>query len=151
MGTCQSIYYCFNNPVNRTDPTGMASTYNWDKERYEDENGNEVSWESVKEEYEIEDKGNENASEQQEKDSSTPIPSEVNATLSPWGNAASMHAGLRYTEHPFDKGYFRTKKGKYYLMDIFQQPAGTKLARKAKGMVNSAQAAKNATKFERIG
>ena len=45
--------YCFNNPVNRTDPTGMASTYNWDKERYEDENGNEVSWESVQREYGI--------------------------------------------------------------------------------------------------
>lgn len=141
--------YCFNNPVNRIDPTGMASTYNWDKERYEDENGNEVSWESVKEEYEIEDKGNGNVSEQQEKDSPTPVPSEVNATLSPWGNAASLHAGLRYTEHPFGKGYFRTKKGKYYPTDIFQQPAGTKLARKAKGMVNSAQAAKNATKFVR--
>ena len=141
--------YCFNNPVNRTDPTGMASTYNWDKERYEDENGNEVSWESVKEEYEIEDKGNGNVSEQQEKDTSDPIASEVNATLSPWGNAASLHAGLRYTKHPFGGGYFRTKKGIYYPMDIFKQPAGTKLARKAKGIVNSAEAAKNVTKFAR--
>ena len=52
--------YCFNNPVNRTDPTGMASTYNWDKERYEDENGNEVSWESVQQEYGIGDNQNYN-------------------------------------------------------------------------------------------
>lgn len=106
--------YCFNNPVNRTDPTGMASTYNWDKERYEDENGNEVSWESVKEEYEIEDKNTGNTSEQQEEDNPSSIRPEINATLSPWGNAASFHAGLRYTEHPFGGGYFRTKKGKYY-------------------------------------
>lgn len=141
--------YCFNNPVNRTDPTGMASTYNWDKERYEDENGNEVSWESVKEEYEIEDKNTGNTSEQQEEDNPSSIRPEINATLSPWGNAASFHAGLRYTEHPFGGGYFRTKKGKYYPMDIFKQPAGTKLARKAKGMVNSAQTAKNVTKFVR--
>ena len=141
--------YCLNNPVNRTDPTGMASTYNWDKERYEDENGNEVSWERVKEEYGIEDKGDGNVSEQQEKDTPASVPPEVNATLSPWGNAGSLYAGLRYTKHPFGGGYFRTKKGVYYPMDIFKQPAGTKLARKAKGMVNSAEAAKNATKFVR--
>lgn len=141
--------YCFNNPVNRTDPTGMASVYNWEKGRYEDENGNEVSWESVKEEYQIGEKDNENTSEQQESDRLSPVPPEVNTMLTPWGTAASMHAGLRYTEHPFGGGYFRTKKGKYYSMKIFKQPAGTKLARKAKGMVNSAQAAKNATKLIR--
>lgn len=141
--------YCFNNPVNRTDPTGMASVYNWDRERYEDENGNEVSWESVKEEYQIENKDNGNASEQQESDCLSPVPPEVNAILTPWGTAASLHAGLRYTEHPFGGGYFRTKKGEYYSQNIFQQPAGTKLARKAKGMVNSAQVAKNATKLMR--
>ena len=33
------------------DPSGMASTYNWENERYEDEDGNEVSWNSVQAEY----------------------------------------------------------------------------------------------------
>ena len=50
--------YCFNNPVNRTDPTGMASVYNWNTKRYEDESGNEVSWESVQQEYGIGDSQN---------------------------------------------------------------------------------------------
>ena len=45
--------YCLNNPFNRIDPTGMISRYNWDKQRYEDEQGNEVSWESVQQEYGI--------------------------------------------------------------------------------------------------
>ncbi|WP_270439471.1 RHS repeat domain-containing protein [Bacteroides bouchesdurhonensis] len=46
--------YCLNNPCTRVDPTGMKSRYNWEKNRYEDEDGNEVSFESVKEEYGIE-------------------------------------------------------------------------------------------------
>ncbi|MDD3037135.1 RHS repeat-associated core domain-containing protein, partial [Bacteroides sp.] len=45
--------YCLNNPHNRVDPSGMASRYNWERQRYEDENGNEVSWESVRQEYRI--------------------------------------------------------------------------------------------------
>lgn len=45
--------YCMNNPFNRVDPSGMASHYNWDTNRYEDEAGNEVSWESVQQEYGI--------------------------------------------------------------------------------------------------
>ena len=47
--------YCLNNPFNRVDPTGMVSRYNWETHRYEDEDGNEVSWESVKQEYGIDD------------------------------------------------------------------------------------------------
>ncbi len=46
--------YCLNNPFNRVDPSGMASRYNWNKQRYEDEQGNEVSWESAQNEYGIE-------------------------------------------------------------------------------------------------
>ena len=45
--------YCLNNPFNRVDPDGMASHYNWGTGRYEDERGNEVSWESVQKEYGI--------------------------------------------------------------------------------------------------
>lgn len=45
--------YCMNNPFNRVDPSGMASHYNWETNRYEDETGNEVSWESVQQEYGI--------------------------------------------------------------------------------------------------
>lgn len=39
--------------MNRVDPTGMASTYNWSTSRYEDESGNEVSWQEVMAEYKI--------------------------------------------------------------------------------------------------
>lgn len=54
-----SLYaYCENNPVNRVDPDGMASRYNWNTRRYEDESGNQVSWENVQKEYGI--GGNEN-------------------------------------------------------------------------------------------
>ncbi len=45
--------YCLSNPVNRIDPTGEASHYNWDTEQYEDDNGNVVSWDDVKKEYGI--------------------------------------------------------------------------------------------------
>ncbi len=45
--------YCLNNPFNRVDPSGLASHYNWDSQRYEDERGNEVAWESVQQEYGI--------------------------------------------------------------------------------------------------
>ena len=137
--------YCLNNPFNRVDPTGMVSHYNWKTHRYEDENGNEVSWEQVKQEYMPE---KESKVERTEDNYSQEI-SLVNTFLVPWGNAAALHAGLKYTEHPFGKGYFRTKKGKYFSMNIFHQPEGTKLARKAKGLVNSAKGAKDATKIAR--
>ena len=45
--------YCLNNPFNRVDPSGLSSHYNWDSQRYEDERGNEVAWESVQQEYGI--------------------------------------------------------------------------------------------------
>ena len=49
-----SVYsYCENNIVNKNDPTGMSSRYNWDTQRYEDEQGNEVSWKYVQQEYGI--------------------------------------------------------------------------------------------------
>jgi RHS repeat-associated protein len=50
--------YADNNPVLMIDPDGMASTYNWQNGKYED-NGNEVSWKSVQQEYGIgqDDKG----------------------------------------------------------------------------------------------
>lgn len=45
--------YCLSNPFNRIDPTGMSSRYNWKTKRYEDEDGNEVSWEEVQAEYQL--------------------------------------------------------------------------------------------------
>ena len=36
--------YCLNNPMNRIDPTGMDSFYNWERESYKDERRDEVSW-----------------------------------------------------------------------------------------------------------
>ena len=45
--------YCLSNPINRIDPTGMSSRYNWKTKRYEDEDGNEVSWEEVQTEYQL--------------------------------------------------------------------------------------------------
>ena len=44
--------YCLSNPVNRIDPTGMVSRYNWETEWYED--GNEVEWQEVQKEYRLE-------------------------------------------------------------------------------------------------
>jgi RHS repeat-associated protein len=43
--------YCQNNPIVLIDPDGMASRYNWDNQRYEDDKGNEVSWNKVQDEY----------------------------------------------------------------------------------------------------
>jgi uncharacterized protein RhaS with RHS repeats len=40
--------YVGNNPLKYIDPTGMSYTYNWDNNRYEDEKGNEVEWQIVK-------------------------------------------------------------------------------------------------------
>lgn len=110
-----------------------------------------MAWESVKQEYEL-DQDDNSQTEIKEGENYNPslIPTEVSTFLSPLGNAASLKAGLRYTEHPFGKGYFRTKSGKYFPMDIFSQPEGTKLARKAKGMANSVKAAKNVTKVSRV-
>ncbi len=49
--------YANNNPQIFIDPDGMASRYNWESKRYEDEKGNEVSWESVRDEYYFNEKG----------------------------------------------------------------------------------------------
>ncbi|MDF2382097.1 RHS repeat-associated core domain-containing protein [Nostoc ellipsosporum NOK] len=45
--------YCINNPIVLIDPDGMAAKYNWQSGKYEDENGTEVSWDDVKQEYGI--------------------------------------------------------------------------------------------------
>ena len=48
-----SYNYALNNPILLIDKNGMASSYNWDTQRYEDENGKEVSWDDVQKEHEI--------------------------------------------------------------------------------------------------
>lgn len=45
--------YCLNNPFNRVDPTGLSSHYDWESHRYVNDDGHEVSWESVQKEYGI--------------------------------------------------------------------------------------------------
>jgi len=45
--------YCLNNPILLIDPDGMASKYNWGSGKYEDENGSEVSWDQVQQEYKL--------------------------------------------------------------------------------------------------
>ncbi|NJL76911.1 MAG: hypothetical protein HC892_19710 [Saprospiraceae bacterium] len=53
FNTSSSFSFTLNNPILFIDPTGMATTYNWNNQRYEDEDGNEVAWEDVKTEYGI--------------------------------------------------------------------------------------------------
>ena len=45
--------YCLNNPINMIDPDGMKSTYNWKTKKYENEEGQEVSWGNIEKEYGI--------------------------------------------------------------------------------------------------
>ena len=40
--------YCGNNPIKFIDPTGMSYTYNWNNGQYQDADGNEVEWQTVK-------------------------------------------------------------------------------------------------------
>ena len=48
----QSPYaYADNNPIKYIDFMGLGSSYNWDSGRYEDEKGNNVSWDAVQDEY----------------------------------------------------------------------------------------------------
>lgn len=48
----QSGYvYADNNPIKFIDFMGLASAYNWDSGRYEDDDGNEISWNDVQNEY----------------------------------------------------------------------------------------------------
>ncbi|SFQ02362.1 RHS repeat-associated core domain-containing protein, partial [Pseudarcicella hirudinis] len=49
--------YGENNPILMIDPDGMASKYNWETGKYED-NGKEVSWKNVQQEYGIGQNGN---------------------------------------------------------------------------------------------
>ncbi|MEL7377603.1 MAG: RHS repeat-associated core domain-containing protein, partial [Bacteroidota bacterium] len=42
-------HYTYNNPVLFIDPTGLMPKYNWSTGKYENENGNVVSWDEAKE------------------------------------------------------------------------------------------------------
>ncbi|MBL0112549.1 MAG: RHS repeat-associated core domain-containing protein [Saprospiraceae bacterium] len=46
-----AFVYAENNPIKYIDYMGFGSSYNWKASRYEDENGYEVSWNNVQEEY----------------------------------------------------------------------------------------------------
>ena len=45
--------FCANNPILFIDPSGMNMHYNWELGIYEDDEGNEVSWNQVQQEYGI--------------------------------------------------------------------------------------------------
>jgi len=49
--------YCWDNPEKFIDPTGMQAIYNWDDGKYYD-NGQEVSWDQVQQQYGIGDYAN---------------------------------------------------------------------------------------------
>ncbi len=90
--------YCENNPVMMIDPDGMASTYNWDAKRYEDEKGNEVSFDQVQQEYGI-DQNEQNDSNDGNKDgdnkepqSQEPVKGSVNV------NWNAINTGLQVTD-----------------------------------------------------
>ena len=61
-----TFVYAANNPIKYIDFLGLGPKYNWENGRYEDDNGNEVSWNHVQEYYGIGNaKQNENQNEQQ--------------------------------------------------------------------------------------
>ncbi|MEO0570802.1 MAG: DUF6443 domain-containing protein, partial [Bacteroidota bacterium] len=94
-----SPYQAFdNNPIFWADPSGANAVYNWDKERYEDENGNEVSFEQALDSYGLNYDGSDGDSDENEGNEGSDI-SDL-ASISPEGmmNALDPEDDIREYE-----------------------------------------------------
>jgi hypothetical protein len=100
--------YCMGNPINRLDPNGMASFYNWETGRYEDGHGNEVSWEDVQQEYGIGtyQNGDEKQQTSQANQSQT---AQSSNSITPWGIGWEWLTGTGPRERFFTNGDYFTE------------------------------------------
>lgn len=79
----------------------------------------------------------------------SPVVDKIGDILDIAGSLATTYAGLRYTKRFWGTGYFRTKKGVSYSLDILEKGANGKYVPGVQGIRIAAKTAKESTEFIR--